>query len=190
MAERVPDTDPTLEPIIQDIAVYHQRAEARQPVIGPALAAFYSELSGHKVYSKVGENVRARMRPGLAMRVIRDAVTRRGERIGDPLIAPYFDEDEVKRNIGQLQTNYGPVPSGNREKDRNRSMVITARMAKAGLYDERSQSGLPPIHELNAAYTLYEQSIVAEDKATQDSVELLLAAYGMSIDNLQHQELR
>lgn len=122
------------------------------------------------------------------MQFVRSAVERTGIREGNPAKAPFFEEDEVKRNIDRLQNNYGVNASEESQKAKLRSQAISSRMARATVHNETSGSGMYVIHEINAAYTLYEQSIRASDSEVQDSVEVLMAAYGMCVEKMQSQK--
>lgn len=158
------------------------RIEAAQQ-IGPAAAAFYEACASNPLYPKVAETVRSRMRPRIALEFVRNVTTRTGVNRGRADIRPTFDEAEIKRNIEQLQANYGVTPPTDAHARLIRRQRIDRQMERAGVVSSKLDPRMPYVPEIDVAYRLYHEIVETGDADARDSLEVLLAAYGMSIEN-------
>lgn len=150
--------------------------EVPTPPVGNGAAKLYKYCAENAGYTNVGPNVQARMRPRLALDFIRESLEQTAEHEGDDSIRPVFDPDVVKRHIQALQTIFGAVPTADQRKNDVRSSALRYYAGKA--------SGSRDLHEINAAFQLHGQFVSAGDTQFQDSLELLTAAFGRSIDEI------
>lgn len=178
MAEaRRPDPDPPFPP--QNIGLVAltggESREVDNPIINPEqfplTAAFADFCQTDTDYAAAPEEGRAALRTVLAHRFVRSVAYRRyNEGKG------FLPESSVGLNLKRLHDRFGSVVPQDRVKERTRAEFRHKAMSHAAVF-----AGLP---ELQVAYELDSEVIEMEDPALMDTLETLIAAYGMTIKTL------
>jgi hypothetical protein len=182
MTERAPQPDSEESPdgYVQpeaSVSELHIQRELEQ--VGPATAAFYAHCELNSAYPNASPMVQTRMRPHLAFEFIRSAVQRAAERraLVDPYDTKYrlyFDEQSLNRKINNVQSYYGIKPSTDTVKNEKRNNYLQKKIKVA--------MGNQHFAEIGATVQFYEEVIDTTDEQTQDSLAVLLAAFGSTLE--------
>lgn len=173
-----PEDDGRQPEAFQATPDYPETSPATPEAARAAMQGFMRHLNENEEYAAAPEYKRWKLRPELAQDYVRSVVIKNNPGIENVRPSKLFDPVTVRQNIGRIQDDYGPKPQENDEfLFRRRFDHLSQYMSLAAAVGSRRL-------EYVVANFLASNFHTANDVENADSLALLIAAYGRTLERI------